>query len=172
VAGALGSARIPFALIGASALTIHGVNRSTLDVDLLVTDRACLDRPTWSALESEGVSIDVRKGDLRDPLAGVVRFESQGDLPLDLVVGKLPWQEKILARARTADFAGLALPVLGPVELILLKLYAGGPQDAWDVQQLLAGPDQASLIAEVETELHALPPEASRLWKRILDPEI
>jgi hypothetical protein len=26
--------------------------------------------------------------------------------------------------------------------VILLKLYAGGPQDAWDIEQLLGGPDR------------------------------
>jgi predicted nucleotidyltransferase len=47
VSGALQAAGIPYALIGASALTIHGVNRSTIDVDLFVLDPACLDRHLW-----------------------------------------------------------------------------------------------------------------------------
>jgi hypothetical protein len=84
-------------------------------------------------------------------------------------VGKSPWQRKILDRAGKAVFAGVELPVIRAVDLILLKLYAGGPQDIWDVQQLLAGPDRELLIADVERELEALPAEASRLWKRILE---
>jgi predicted nucleotidyltransferase len=168
VAGVLAEAGVPYALIGASALGVHGVIRSSIDFDLFAVERSCLDRRTWSGLETEGVSVEVRKGDSQDPLAGVVRFEVPTELPVDLVVGKSPWQRKILDRAGKAVFAGVELPVIRAIDLILLKLYAGGPQDAWDVQQLLAGPDRESLIAGVERELEALPAESSKLWKRIL----
>jgi len=160
---------VPFALIGASALTIHGVNRLTLDMDLLVVDSACLDRRIWADLETEGVSVDVRRGDLSDPLAGVVRFEAPSETSVDLVVGKFVWQREILDKSRRALFAGVEVPVLEAVELILLKLYAGGPQDAWDIQQLLTGPEREPLIAGVERELPRLPTECSTFWRRILD---
>ena len=172
VARVLEEARISYALIGASALNVHGVVRSSIDFDLFGLERACLDRRTWSGLETEGVSVEVRKGDPQDPLAGVVRFEVPTELPVDLVVGKFPWQRKILDRAGKAVFAGVELPVIRAVDLILLKLYAGGSQDAWDIQQLLAGPDRVSLIAGVEDELGVLSAECSRLWKRIVAPDV
>jgi hypothetical protein len=161
---------IPHALVGASALTIHGVNRSTLDVDLFAVDRACLDPRIWEGLATQGIGVEVRKGDLDDPLAGVVRFEEATELPLDLVVGKHLWQRRAIERAATATFMGVEIPVLPGVDLILLKLFAGGPQDAWDIQQLLMGPERDSLIAGVERELPDLPGYSSRLWQRILDP--
>ena len=43
IAGALEDAGIPYALVGAAALAVHGVSRSTLDQDLLVTERRALD---------------------------------------------------------------------------------------------------------------------------------
>jgi hypothetical protein len=161
---------IPHVLVGASALTIHGVNRSTLDVDLFTIDRTCLDPRIWDGLATEGVGVEVRKGDPDDPLAGVVRFEVATELPLDVVVGKHLWQRRAIERAATATFMGVDIPVLRGVDLILLKLFAGGPQDAWDVQQLLMGPERDSLIAGVERELTDLPGHSSRLWQRILDP--
>lgn len=170
VSGVLRAQGIPYALIGASALTIHGVNRSTLDVDLFTVDRACLDPGIWDGLAVAGVDIEVRKGDPDDPLAGVVRFEVATELPLDLVVGKHLWQRRAIERAEAATFMGVEIPVLRGVDLILLKLFAGGPQDAWDVHQLLTGPERSSLIAGVERELTDLPGDASRLWRRILDP--
>jgi predicted nucleotidyltransferase len=160
---------IPHVLVGASALTIHGINRSTLDVDLFTLDRACLDPLMWEALAAEGVSVDVRKGDPDDPLAGVVRLEVPPELPLDVVVGKHRWQQRAIERAEPATFLGVRIPVLRGVDLILLKLFAGGPQDAWDIQQLLTGPERASLIEGVERELQDLPKECSRLWGRILE---
>lgn len=171
VSESLRAAGIPYALIGASALTIHGVNRSTLDVDLFAVDPACLDRQTWDLLAAEGIGVDVRRGEPDDPLAGVVRFEVPIELPVDLVVGKYVWQRKMIERAGTAIFAGVEVPVLGGADLILLKLYAGGPQDAWDIQQILAGPERDSLIAGVERELPELPKECSRLWRRIAEIE-
>jgi predicted nucleotidyltransferase len=161
---------IPHVLVGASALTIHGINRSTIDVDLFTVDRACLDPGVWSVLATEGVGVEVRKGDPDDPLAGVVRFEAAPELPLDVVVGKHLWQRRAIERAETAIFMGVEVPVLRGADLILLKLYAGGPQDAWDIQQLLMGPERASLIEEVEKDLPDLPTRASRLWRRVLDP--
>jgi hypothetical protein len=57
--------------------------------------------------------------------------------------------------------------VARPPDLILLKLYAGGPQDAWDIEQLITGPGASSLIDEVEHRLEALPEPCRQLWARI-----
>lgn len=168
VAAVLESRQVPHSLIGAAALAIHGIPRSTSDHDLFVTNAACLDCRTWEGLASEGVDVDVNRGDFQDPLAGVVRFKAPGEMPVDVVVGKFTWQRKMLERTRRAFFDGAELPVIGPADLILLKLYAGGLQDAWDVQQLLEGPDREALIAEVESRLPDLSKEAHVLWRRIL----
>jgi len=169
VSDALHATGIPYALIGASALTVYGVNRSTLDVDLFATALACLDRRTWDSLAAEGIGIEVRKGDFEDPLAGVVRFTAPGESPVDLVIGRFVWQQKAIERAGRAVFAGVELPVLTAVDLILLKLYAGGPQDAWDIQQILAGPERDALVVGVESELSDLPRQSSLLWRRIVE---
>jgi hypothetical protein len=51
---------------------------------------------------------------------------------------------------------------------VLLKLYAGGPQDAWDVAQLLAAERREELVATVEERLVTLPSAAQTLWRRLL----
>jgi hypothetical protein len=49
---------------------------------------------------------------------------------------------------------------------VLLKLYAGGAQDAWDIAQLLdASP---AIEAQVEASLVELPAECARLWRQIV----
>ena len=63
----------------------------------------------------------------------MVRFGAPGESPIDVVVGKFGWQRRVLERAEPMG----ELPVVRAADLILLKLYAGGPQDAWDIQQLL-----------------------------------
>jgi hypothetical protein len=83
------------------------------------------------------------------------------------VIGRSSWQSAALARAGRARIGSIEVPVLRPSDLALLKLYAGGPQDAWDIEQLLAGADRGALIAEVESRLADLPPRATALWRRI-----
>ena len=55
----------------------------------------------------------------------------------------------------------------GPADLMLLKLFAGGPQDAWDIDQLLDVVPAA--VPEVEASLAALPADCRSLWRRILE---
>jgi hypothetical protein len=170
VMAALKGAGVPYALIGAGALAVHGVTRATFDFDLLVLDSSCLRPDFWVGLDSDGVSVEVRKGDLTDPLAGVVRFKLPGEGHVDIVVGKFHWQRKILDRAVLRAVPEEAnLPVVRAADLILLKLFAGGAQDAWDIQQLLEGDDRDELIAEVKMLLPDLPAQAAKLWRRILE---
>jgi len=157
----------PFALVGAAAMAVHGVSRATRDLDLLVLDRRCLEPAYWDALSAGGVHVDLRRGDAADPLGGVVRLRDADAATLDVVVGKSRWQGDILARAHAARVEDTSVPVAGRADLILLKLYAGGHQDAWDIEQLLCGPERQALLAAVERELPALPEESRRLWARI-----
>lgn len=154
---------IDFALIGAAALAAHGVGRSTLDIDILVTDPRVLSL----SLGGENVTVDVRRGDADDPLAGVIRFSQAGERDVDLVVGRFSWQQDIIRRARTIDLEDVQIPVADVTGVILLKLYAGGTQDAWDVEQLLASTDRASATAAVDDIVHELPPDARTLWQRL-----
>jgi len=167
VSAHLSARAVPHALIGAAALAVHGVSRSTFDVDLLTARREVLHRSVWAALESAGTTVDVRVGDPDDPLAGVVRLARPGQRPVDLVVGREAWQAEVVTRATPVVVGGVALPVVTPGDLVLLKLHAGGPQDAWDVTQLLAARGRAELGAAVEANLPRLPAEARALWLAI-----
>ena len=168
VVGQLQREGIRCALIGAEALSLRGVSRSTLDRDLLTTDPRALEEAFWSSLRGSDARLEIRRGDAEDPLAGVVRFTAQGERPVDLMVGRYGWQTRILERSELLDLGDLSLPVPHTADLVLLKLYAGGGQDAWDIAQLIAGEGRESLVAEVEVRLDELPAEARLLWNRIL----
>jgi hypothetical protein len=53
-------------------------------------------------------------------------------------------------------------------DLILLKLYAGGSQDRWDIEQLLAQPNRSALVSAVEGRLSQLPSAARQVWRTIV----
>ncbi len=98
VAAHLVGRRIAHALIGAAALAVHGVSRSTFDHDLLVIDTCVLDAAFWLPLGPD-VTVDVRTGDATDPLAGVARLRLAPERDVDIIVGRHEWQREILARA-------------------------------------------------------------------------
>ena len=158
---------IPHAVIGAAAMAVHGVARSTLDLDLLAMDRRCLDASLWRELVERGVSVEIRVGDADDPLAGVVRMEATDARPVDLLVGLSGWQRDVLSRAQPSLVSSVDLPVASAADLVLLKLYAGGPQDRWDIEQLLSGADAAAIEAEVERHLSELPAECMLAWRQL-----
>ena len=166
----LSERQIPFAVIGAAALAVHGVSRGTRDLDLFSLTSECLNSITWESFEANGVIVRVSRGDDDDPLAGVVRFTASGEGPVDLVVGKSPWQAAIPGRARRARVGDVELPVARATDIVLLKLYGGGPQDAWDIEQLLDAGDRVALVAEVDAAVAALPAESRELWRRITRP--
>lgn len=170
VVSLLVSRGVPHALIGAAAAAIRGVSRSTFDVDLLVVDPVVLDEGAWRTLTAAGVVIDVRRGDADDPLAGVARFEAAAEPRVDLIVGRGGWQREILARATPETIDDVALPVATVADLVLLKLYAGGPQDLWDVAQLLAAPERDAIVSDVEQRIGALPRRCRTAWSKVLRP--
>lgn len=159
----LAAAAVPHALIGAAAMAAHGVARSTFDIDLLTTDARVLRDDFWASLREEGPSVEVRRGDADDPLRGVVRVELADDRPVDIVVGRHTWQTRAVDRAR--PLAG-APSVVMVRDLVLLKLYAGGAQDLWDVRELLQLPGGSDLAAEVSADLAELPDQMRELWVR------
>lgn len=65
VAAVLSERGTAHALIGAAALAVHGVSRSTLGQDLLVDDRRVLDSDFWLPLATEA-TVDIRRGDSQD----------------------------------------------------------------------------------------------------------
>ena len=170
VAGVLDEAGARYAVIGAAAMAVHGVGRSTRDIDLLTLSTEWIDATRWAPLSDAGVNVSVARGDADDPLAGVIRFDQAGERPVDLVVGRHRWQQRLLERAEPAVAAGRSLPTARARDLVLLKLFAGGSQDAWDIEQLLAGPDRDALVGDVTTDLGDLPAACRKLWRRILNP--
>jgi hypothetical protein len=162
--------KVVYALIGAAAMAVRGVSRSTADVDLLSVDAGILRREVWADLEGRGLLVRVLTGDSDDPLAGSVRL-GDGDEIVDVVVGRYAWQREIIEAAETLSIGDLSLPVARPAGLVLLKLHAGGPKDAWDIRALLeVAEDTAAVRAEVEAVLPRLPADARLLWSRLREP--
>ncbi len=160
----LDAAQVPHALIGAAALAARGVARSTYDIDVLTVDARVLATGLWDGLRSEGVTIDILRGDVDDPLGGVVRVTAAGERPIDVILGKGRWQARAIERAERSAHGP---PIVAARDLVLLKLYAGGTQDLWDVRALLELPEREALISQVGEDLADLPAAMRERWAEI-----
>lgn len=162
----LEAAGIAHALVGAAALAVHGVSRSTFDRDLLVWDPRALEPDTWNVFAASA-GVDIRRGDADDPLAGVIRLTQDGERDVDVIVGRHAWQRRLTEDATIVSTPDGPLPVVSPAGLVLLKLYAGGPQDLWDIQQLraIAGP---GLDDAVRAAIAPLPAPARATWDALV----
>lgn len=164
VAKILAEHDVHFALFGGAAVIAHGVLRSTKDYDFVTTNSAILDRAVWSAVGELG-TVDVRRGEFDDPLRGVVRIRFASSDPVDVVVAKYRWQQAIIDRAEPMDVGQLTIPVARIPDLILLKVFAGGPLDVSDIHALLERADnRQQIILEVDAHIADLPDDAQKLW--------
>ena len=164
VTAELERAGIAAAVCGAGALAVHGVARSTYDIDLLTTDPRTLHDAIWQGLAGTQVDVEIRRGDDDDPLLGVVRVTQDKERPVDVIVGRHAWQRAVVDAASPARVLGATVGVVDVPSLILLKLYAGGPQDLWDIEQLLAvaGDD---VVRAVDAVIGQLPAPSRALWE-------
>ncbi|HVR44845.1 MAG TPA: hypothetical protein VMS56_15545 [Thermoanaerobaculia bacterium] len=154
------------AVIGGFAMAARGRVRTTIDLDLLTTDARALDDRTWSPLRAQRTEVEIRRADLDEPVAGMVRVRLPG-IDVDVVIGWDRWQQEIVERAETMPIAGMALPVATTDDLILLKLYAGGVDDMHDVANLLGLEPDGELVRRVDEALRDLPKEMGRRWWRL-----
>lgn len=160
------------AVIGAMALAVHGIVRSTADLDLLAAQEHVLWERTWTAARRRRLSIDVRLGDDDDPLCGVVRVGARARMPVDVIVVRGLWARRIVERAigpegvRSA-FSGVELPVARLSDVLLLKLYAAATDVVEDAELILRHPEASRVLDEVEHEIAALPRDCQERWTRL-----
>lgn len=143
-------------------MALRGTVRSSLDTDFLTTDRRVLSYDFWAGLPH--TKIDARRGDFDDPLAGLVRIAFPHDR-VDVVVGKYKWQNAVIERAESLDFTGTDVPVVRSADLILLKLFAGGPLDTRDIYDMLQ--TDPTVAAEVDRLVTDLPKDTQQLWRTV-----
>ena len=125
-----------YALIGGFAVAAWGIPRATHDVDFALALGA-----SDAAALSRFLQAEFRPGEPDDPLRGVFKTSvSVGDqsIPVQLILLPTRWNAIVFQDMELLDVFHCAVPVVTWKALILLKLYAGGPQDLLDARQILA----------------------------------
>ena len=148
-------------------MAARGYPRFTVVIDLLTSDARVLAPSLWAPLVEGGASVDPRKGDAEDPLAGVVHILLSDGTDIDLVVARWKWEAAVIERAEPMRVAGTEINVPRLSDLILLKLAAGGYTDLHDAAALLALADDRTIL-EVEQHVADVRPDIRALWQDLL----
>jgi hypothetical protein len=137
IIGALNERSIEYALCGGLAMAVHGLVRSTVDIDLLIEQEA-IDQVKEAArtlgYTIEANPISLAKGAVQ--IRRVSKLDSSGDvLSLDLLLVTPQILQAWEGRTVT-DWSGIKLSVVSREGLIALKLLRGSAVDVEDIARL------------------------------------
>lgn len=135
----LNKERLPYAVIGAMAVSFYGVVRSSLDADAIIQvdkNSGKIDN-LRAALTKAGWQVVIKRGDFEDPLVGVVLIEDNYGNHVDLVLGLKKGDNNLFKRVRPVEFQGETINIVGVEDLIVMKVFAGSHKDMMDAQGVL-----------------------------------
>ena len=147
-----------FALIGGFAVSAWGVPRATQDIDVAIAIGSANPHALATFLGGRFES-----GEPNDSLKGVLHSSIQVgsvSVPLQLILFPSSLTEITFRRVETLSVMDQIVPVVSWQVLVLLKLYAGGPQDRLDAHHILQvrhpQPDDLEHIREMAESLGIL----------------
>jgi hypothetical protein len=145
-----------FCVIGALAVQRWGEPRLTQDVDITLV--------TGFGAEPQYVEQLLQEFRGRIPEAGefalakrVLLLQSSGGIPIDVALGALPFEERVVARASPyAIQTSVTLLTCGAEDLVVLKVFAGREKDWLDVEGVVLRQSDSLDRALIRRELKPL----------------
>jgi hypothetical protein len=125
----------PYALIGGMALAFWGVIRSTSDIDFLVDATSSAMKHQAEVWAQQGWHVQYRPSVFGDPLGDVMNIVH--DFQAQLIQAIHDHELSALHRVHHVSWFNTRVPVVDVNDLVLMKGYAGGPQDWLDIERLL-----------------------------------
>lgn len=128
----------PSMFIGGVAVIAHGVARHTVDIDATVLAKQV--SPERLVAVGQPHQLVPRTQDAisfaREHQVLLLRHAAS-EIPIDVSLAWLPFEEEALAACQTVDFGGVSIRVPRPDDLLLYKLVASRPRDIEDAETLL-----------------------------------
>jgi hypothetical protein len=139
VAARLDALSIPYAVIGGLAASFHGVVRSSLDADIVisVSSREANVTPLLRDLKEAGWKVVEKQGGFQDPVVSVIAVSDEFSNRVDILTGIRGMAANFHSRTLPASLFGENLRVVGLEDFVAMKLFAGGPQDLADARAAL-----------------------------------
>jgi hypothetical protein len=144
-----------FALIGGLAVSKWSIPRATADLDFAISIQ------TGNCQQlAEYLGGKYRKGDITDPIAGVITYTEKdelGTIPIQLIIFPPSWEKVALENINFEKLDRSTIPIADWQALVLLKVYAGSPLDLQDAKNIIAS------VAPTSKQLEKLKAKASSL---------
>ena len=125
---------IDYAVIGAFALSAHGVVRASTDVDALLSATPEQLTNLRTLFDRAGFDTELRRGDADDPIPAMLILRDGHHNHVDLLGGLRGMDPAVFSRTVEVPFMGVTLRIVSREDLIAMKCFAGGPQDILDAQ--------------------------------------
>jgi hypothetical protein len=125
---------VDYAVIGAFALSAHGVVRASTDVDALLFTTPKRLANLRTRFDRAGFETDFRRGDADDPIPAMLILRDRYNNQVDFLGGLRGMDPKAFSRTVEVPFMGVNLHIVGREDFIAMKCFAGGPQDLLDAQ--------------------------------------
>jgi hypothetical protein len=165
--------KTPFAVVGGVAVGVRARPRATEDIDIVIICELepaplleSLSRFGFKAARKDSIAVASERRVL--PI-----LHTESGIPVDVMLGKLPYEEEIVYGATRVPVAGMRLPVIRHEALCVMKLLAQRTQDLADLESLLTANPRLNRKEVLETisGLAALleEPELLASARRILD---
>ena len=141
-----------YAVIGAFALSAHGVVRASTDVDVLLFTTPKHLTKVRTRFQRAGFGAELRHGEAEDPIPAMLILSDNHNNRVNLLGGLRGMDPAILSRSVEVPFMGVSLRIVGREDLIAMKCFAGGPQDLVDAQSAYRsaqGPVDLDLVRAV-----------------------
>lgn len=143
---------IEYAVIGAFALSAHGVVRASTDVDALLFTTPERLAKLRTLFDHVGFRTELRRGDADDPIPAILTLHDGHNNRVDLLGGLRGMDPELLSRTLDVAFMGVKLRIVGREDFIAMKCFAGGAQDVLDAQSAFdsaQGPVDLDLLRAV-----------------------
>ena len=126
--------KIDYAVVGAFALSAHGVVRASTDVDVLLFTTPQHLAKLRARFQRAGFGTELRHGEADDPIPAMLILSDSHNNHVDLLGGLRGMDPAIFSRTVDVPFMGMDLRIAGREDFIAMKCLAGGPQDILDAQ--------------------------------------
>lgn len=135
--------KIPHALMGGMAVSVHGIPRPTHDLDFTIALARERLPELYSHVAERGYSVpDQYESGWVDqvaemPLIRVRQWLSGKVIDIDIFLAESEFQRSLISRRIRCEVEGTMASVVTAEDLILLKLIASRPRDIGDIQDIL-----------------------------------
>jgi hypothetical protein len=128
---------VDYAVVGALAASVHGVVRASMDADVLLSVGIQEARDLETYLEAAGFLTELTRGDVDDPIPGLLKVSDSFGNRVDLLLGLRGIEPQAFSRVLVIPFQGSKLKFIGREDFIAMKVFAGGPMDLVDATRAI-----------------------------------